>query len=287
MIYVHAAIEAEEDTADISNQVQPEIEKRAVAAPCISPILQFMALSATISFSDPIERVQEEIRMLQERFNNLKRECVACMQNKRIPLDEVVHVLKSLPADDTEGQLQFIDSHVKVFSQTFDYSELFGTLGFHMNYLSCQLLEYMVNEFDLEEVLGDLAKYKSSLQQFCIKTPVKLFSETHQNKDIIPPPNFRKLVTVFNLADDNMTLEDLEQLRRDYSYHYGFHNYTMTLAKTDTGPLTATWFIPESVYKKTMMTRTVPRKLLFKYSVLTLQVDGGFAYRYHLKENVS
>ena len=224
--------------------------------------------------------------MLKERFNNLKRRCVICL-DRSVPLDVAFNVLKSLPADDSKNQPHFMGSHISVFSQTLNYSELFGTLGFHMNYLSCQLLDYLVNEFGLEEIKKELEDYKSDLQHFQKSTTVKVFSQVEPNEDVIPPPNFRKLISIFNLTSEAVTLDDLEQFRKEYSHHYGFYNYTLTLAKTDLDPVTATWFIPESVHKMMMKTETIPRKLLFKCSVLKLEVDGGCVYRYHTKERVS
>ena len=83
-----------------------------------------------------------------------------------------------------------------------------------------------------------------------------------------------------------MMLEHIERFQKEYSYHYGLQNFTMTLATIDVDPITVSWFVPESVSKELIATRQVPRKILSKHSVLTLEVDGGRVYLYHTKQMV-
>ena len=223
--------------------------------------------------------------MLREKFHYLKKGLVISMEKRRVPLEFVVDTLKSLPADDTKGHPLFTESQICLFSEAFDHTELLGALGFHMNYLSCPLLEYFVNEFDLEEVKMEMEDYKSALQQFRMKTPVKTYCQVQQKRNIKPPPNFKMLASAF--MPDDMMLEHIERFQKEYSYHYCLQNVTMTLAKIDIDPITVSWFIPESVSKELIATRRVPRKILSKHSVLTLEVDGGRVYLYHTKEKAS
>ena len=227
-----------------------------------------------------MEFVREDIGILHQRFNDLKRSCIVSMEKRGISLNVVVDALRSLPADGTKVHPHFTDSYLSVFSQAINHSELFGTLGFNMNYFSFQLLDYLVHEFDLEEVKPEMERYKSDVQQFRQKTPINLFCQAAQNRDLKPPPNFRVLISVFKGSDD-MMLEDVEQFREEYSRYYGFQNFTMTLAEVKVGSVSVTWFIPESVVEQLMGTKGVPRFILYNYSVIKLEVDGGCVYRIH------
>ena len=232
-----------------------------------------------------MEAVRDEIRMLRERFNSLKKSCIIGLEKNRVTLGYVIDTLKSLPADGTKVHPMFSESHLSVFYEVFDYSELFGTLGFNMNYLSFQILEYFANEFGLEQVMKEVDNYKSDLRQFRERTPVQLFCLAEPKTDIEPPPNFRKLISVFN-SSENMMLEDVERFRKEYSNHYSLYGFAMTCAKADTGSVVVTWFIPESVCELLVETEHVPRDILWKYSVMKLDVDGGCVYRFHTTQTV-
>ena len=230
--------------------------------------------------------------MLQQKFNDLKKKCIACLEKNKISLNRVIKILKSIKAD--KEHIQFSESHLSTFSQTFDFNELFGALGFNMNYLSCQLLDYLVNELDLKDVKHEMEAYKLDLQMFKTKMPITLFCDAQGfQSHIEPPPNFRAASLTFQLSKNMQMLEDIEIFQREFCYCYSLQYLTMLLAKVaktskaDSGSVTVTWFIPESVVEKLSNTYIVPRKLLMKYSVTKLMVDENCMYRLHPKVSVT
>ena len=141
------------------------------------------------------------------------------MTKENIPVPQVVDALTDLPADDVDEHKHFLESHVSVYYQANDHAELIGQLSFHMNYLSYHLLDYLGNEFDLVEVKEKMTIYKSDLQQFRKKTPLALFCQTQKRKRIKPTAEFREMVAKFGWPE-NVTLEDVEQFRQEYTPHY-------------------------------------------------------------------
>ena len=230
--------------------------------------------------------------MLQQKFNDLKKKSIACLEKNTISLTRVIEILKSIKAD--KEHTQFSESHLSTFSQTFDFNELFGALGFNMNYLSCQLLDYLVNKLNLNNVKHEMEAYKLDLQIFRTKTPVSLFCDAQVfQSHIEPPPNFRAASSTFQLSKKMQMLEDIEIFQKEFCYCYSLQYLTMLLSKVaktskaDLEFVTVTWFIPESVVEKLSNTYIVPRKLLMKYSVTKLMIDGNCLYRLHPKVSVS
>ena len=234
-----------------------------------------------ISHSEQQYLIQEEIRELQKSFNAVKRGCLLCLQKKDIK--EFVYYLKSLKADNTEEHKQFTESYFSVFSEGVEHSELFGALNFNMNYFSHQLLDCFITEFHLKEVKQKMKEYKSYLKQFCEKTPATLFCQAQAQQTTEPPPHFRTVIFTLQRSESLM-LGDVEQFRQEYSSHYGFKNYTMTLASATVGSITVTWFIPESVVGR--LQESVPREILRKYSVTKVEIAGGCVYRLHTPQKV-
>ena len=214
----------------------------------------------------------------------MKRDCRDGLTKKKIPVPQVVDALTDLPADDIDQHKHFLESHLSVYYQANDHAELIGQLSFHMNYLSYHLLDYLGNEFDLVEVKGKMTIYKSDLQQFRKKTPLALFCRTQKRKRIKPTAEFREMVAEFEWSE-NVTLEDVEQFRQEYSTHYNLRECAMMIAQISCGSYIITWFIPESVVEK--LKAKVPREILKKYFVTKLEIAGACVYCSRKAQKVS
>ena len=206
------------------------------------------------------------------------------MTKKNIPVPQVVDALTDLPADDVDEHKHFLESHISVYYQANDHAELIGQLSFHMNYLSYHLLDYLGNEFDLVEVKRKMKIYKSDLQQFRKKTPLKLFCQTQKRKRIKPTADFKEMVAEFQWSE-NVTLEDVEQFREEYITHYNLRECAMMISQIRPGSYIITWFIPESVVKK--LRSNVPREIFQKYCITKLEIATACVYCPHKAYKVS
>ena len=221
-----------------------------------------------------IQYVQAKIRQFEKRFNALKEASIECLERQRVPVKRVARALTSLPADDIEEHKQFLESHLSALHQAPDHSEQFGTMDFHWNYQNYQLLDHIIGEFNLS-VKGEMKTYKEDLQQFRKKTPLKLFCQSHRKKHIKPPPDFHEVVAKFNWPDD-VTLEVVEEFRKEYADHYSLHSCAMMLAVVLPGSFIITWFIRCSIVEKLKV--KVPASILKKYSVTKLEIAGECVY---------
>ena len=222
-----------------------------------------------------IQYVQAKIRQFQKRFNGLKTSSRECLERLGVPVQRVADALRSLLADDEDEHKQFLEGHLSVLYHAADHSELFGTMNFHWNYQNYQLLDHLIQEFDLEEVKGEMKTYKDNLQQFRKKTPLKLFCQSHKHRYMHPPNGFYKVVIEFNWPD-NVTLETVEEFRQEYAYHYRLQEWTMMLDVVFFGSFIITCFIPASIVKK--LKKEVPKAILCKYSVTKLEIAGVCIY---------
>ena len=176
-----------------------------------------------------IHKVEQEISHFKRRFYQLKRDCRDGLTKKKIPVPQVVDALTDLPADGFDEHKHFL-SHLSVLYQASDHAELIGQLSFHMDYLSYHPLDYLGNEFDLVEVKGKMTIYKSDLQQFRKKTPLALFCRTQKRKRIKPTVEFREMVAEFDWPE-NVTLEDVEQFRQEYTPQYKLKECALMIAQ--------------------------------------------------------
>ena len=224
------------------------------------------------------DEVKAMIAVLEEGFKNLRTTVRECLERQRVIVSQVAEALTSLSPDDDERHKIFTENHVTVLYRAANISEQFGTMNFHWNYLDPSLLEHLMKEFHLEQVKDRMEAYKSALQQFRKKTPLKIFCQTQRKKKKKFEDDFKEMVAEFDWPEkENVTLEDVEQFRQEYASEYNLHECAMMIAQIRSGSYIITWFIPESVVEK--LKAKVPRETLKKYCVTKLEIAGACVYR--------
>ena len=219
--------------------------------------------------------VQAKIKRFEKRFNELKKAARECLVKRKISVGQVVDSLTSMPADDLEEHKQFFKESLSDLYESTDIPELIGKLSIlQWDYLSYQLLEYLIKEFGLE-VEREMKVYKLDLQRFREKTPLALFCRSQKKRRRKPSEEFQEMVAEFDWPHE-VTLEVVEQFRQEFAYHYRLRDCAMMLSKILTGSFVVTWFIPESIVKKLM--EDIPHCILKKYTVINFQIAGVRVY---------
>ena len=224
--------------------------------------------------------VQAKIRKFKSQFKGIKKRFQESLENKNISVEEVIKVLKSLSADDDSDHKVYTESHLNVLEEAHNQSALIGQLDFNMDYLSFHLLEYLVTEFDLEDVKVLIEDYKSNLQRFREKVPLYQFCEAQKGKRIKPMPDFREMVAELQWSPGSvMNLEVVEQFRQKYTTHYNLRCWSMVLARVDPGYncFNCTWLIPVSVVN--MLKGNVRRAVFEENFCSKLSIAGDCVYR--------
>ena len=240
-------------------------------------------LSAGVS-AESGHDVKQMINELEDQFDVLKNNIRECLERQRIAVRRVADVLTSLSPDEDEYHRVFMESHVRVLVMALNHSELFGTMNLHWNYLDPSLLEHLVRKVNLREVKLQMKHYKEKLQLFRMNTPLTLFCRAQKRKRIRLTPDFQEIVVDFNWKED-VTLEAVEQFRREYASHYKLHEFAMMMAQARPGSFIITWFIPESIVDK--LKANIPRAILEKYLVSKLKIAGVCVYPSRKPKRVS
>lgn len=225
--------------------------------------------------------MQEQIKQFEKRFHALKNASRECLERHKVPVKMIANTLTSLPADDMPDHKLFLESHMSEIYQSPDHFELFGTMDFHWNYQNYHLLDYLIQEFDLEGIKSEMNIYKKDLWQFRKKTPLKLFCESQKKRYIKPPQEFHEMVVKFDWPD-KVTLEVVEEFRQEYASHYRLRECAMMLNKVLPGSFIITWLIPVSIVEKLKV--KVPVPILRKHFVTNLEISGELVYSKTMKK---
>lgn len=206
----------------------------------------------------------------------MKRLTRTNLESRNIDVKAVVECLTELPADDMPEHKVFLNEHMDDLLLAESLFKLFLRLNLYWNYLAYHLLEHIIKEFIVEEVKGEMKKYKSNLLQFMRNTPMKMFRQAQKERVMDPPPGFKELVAKFEWPE-NVTLAVVEEFRQRYAYHYNLRECAMMLISIQSGSFTVIWCIPESIAQRLM--QGVAEDILSKYEVTTLEIAGVCIYK--------
>lgn len=229
-----------------------------------------------------VDEVKTKIQEIERRFRALKKSTREGLEHRNIHVKVVVECLTDLPADDMPEHKVFLKSNIHILFQAEDHVELFGSLNFYWNYLAYHLLEHIVKELSVEEVKGEMEKYKNDLQQFLSETPAKVFCQAQKKRDIEPPPGFKKLVIKFTWSEE-VTLLKVEEFRQQYAWQYNLRECAMLLFSIQDGSFTITWFIPLSIVEN-LLKMKVDKKLLS--NIASLVIAGFSVYAQQVDTNL-
>ena len=222
-----------------------------------------------------VNEIKAAIGTFEDRFKALKRKTrkglveLGPLASVRV----VVERLTDLRADDLDDHKVFLQSNIQVMFRADDHLELFGTLNFHWDYLAYHLLDHLIREFSITEVKVEMEKYTTDLQRFRRATPLRLFCDA-QTRKRKPPVEFEEVTVefVWRIKNCTITLEVVEDFRKEYAYQYKLRDYAMILHYIGIGSFIVTWFVPESIVES--LKQITPEKILQKYEVTKLKVAG-------------
>ena len=113
-----------------------------------------------------------------------------------------------------------------------------------------------------------MVAYKKDLKRFREKTPLILFSQTQKKRRLRLEPAFHEMVAEFDWPED-VTLEVVEQIRQEYTYHYNLQECVMMLAGVCPGSYIISWFLPASIVET--LRANIPRAVLKNIFVTELK----------------
>ena len=248
-----------------------------------------MCLSTLCSTGNDLEVVKNEIKGFEKRFNAMKETIIRYLVKLQFSVVMVVYTLTSISADSMDEHKVFLEEKHKTLYKCEHHRELFGCLNFYWNYLAYDLLDELVQALSQKElsfvaVSRKMEVYKEDLQQFRIRTPLKLFCEAQRKTEDDPPPGFREMVVRHNWPD-TVTLEDVERFRQKYTCAFNLRKCAMMCNGIVPGSFTVTWFIPLSIIPILKKKRLL--KVIQMFDVSRLEIDRRCVYQTPVHRNVS
>ena len=241
------------------------------------------------STGNELSVVKNEIKGFEKTFNAMKETTIRYLVKLQFSVVMVVYTLTSISADSMDEHKVFLEEKHKTLYKCEHHRELFGCLNFYWNYLAYDLLDELVQALSQKElsfvaVTRKMEVYKEDLQQFRIRTPLKLFCQAQRKTEDDPPPGFREMVVRHNWPD-TVTLEDVERFRQKYMCAFNLRKCAMMCNGIVPGSFTVTWFIPLSVIPILKKKRSL--EVIRMFDISRLEIDRHCVYQTPVHRNVS
>ena len=146
-----------------------------------------------------VQEVKSQIEEFETRFNALAQSTREQLESRKISVQRVVESLTQLPADDKPEHKVFLEEKMSSLTKVDGIFKLFFIMNLYWNYLSYQLLEYLIKKFFLNKVM--LYQYKQDLQHFLARTPAKLFCQVQTKRKKNPPEGFEEMIAEFTWSE--------------------------------------------------------------------------------------
>ena len=250
-------------------------------------VIQSPFSEKAVNLATSSAEVQKMIDELEKKFELLKKNVRECIEKHTILMETVINALTQLsPGEDDQHKI-FIRENRSDIVKTETPFELFVVMNDHWNYLNPPLLNHLVQKLELNEIKDQMEAYKSSLEQFRIKTPLTLFVKTQTERVLKPLRSFKEMVAEFKWPENSetLTLEIVEQFRKKYAHHYNLHECAMMLSAVRPGSFVITWFISECMTE--ILSGNLPTKLFEKYYIVKLKIAGTCVYHSRKTQKVS
>ena len=159
--------------------------------------------------------ISSHIRSLECRFRLLHERIQSELIDHGIGLPRLLSSLKVIP---TEFRQEYNMSIHEVFPELRSepgIREVFYHLSPLIDFLSCDLLNFLIGEFGSNTLKAMMKSYDVDLIRFMKETTVKQLMDVWSSQQVIPP-NFSKLRAKLDQDPASYTLYDLDRLRRQF-----------------------------------------------------------------------
>ncbi len=224
-----------------------------------------------LAFNAQLE-IEEQVRVEIER--------VSCGRKRKVMVvKKFRHHLTYLPLDIKSEHLQFIESNVDKIVKTDDTELIFSYLKLYWSFLNYSLLEHIIDKFGSVQLKDDMTKYVNDLVVFRATTTVAQFVEVWQKICIrrTRPPHFSELAVSITLNPSECTLEDLENVRKDFCRELLLSDFALVLVDVQPGSVFVVWYVPSSIVPQlSRALRDYKGNLFCIHCISALKLDDQF-----------
>ena len=195
------------------------------------------------------ETLEEDVRKMKRLFGSLVTQTCVSVE-ERISLRNFTGSILALGAYEPapeERDRSLLDEHREEISRATTISEIFNILCAYWNYLSYEVLEYIINHYGTNDDIERLKRYDEKVREFCERRIFELPLPASGNGtgDALSPRQ-EKFVVKLNVRE-GITCEEVRQIRGRIARILCVKLATLIINRVDVGCVQLTFLIPKFV----------------------------------------
>ena len=179
------------------------------------------------------------------------------------------------------------NEHKKLFSRYSIVEEattiegVFAILTSYLSYLDYSLLEHIIKEFGSESLKSQMKVYARDTKKFRMNTTISsIIPHTPGRLDLQEQKKgFSTLKIKLNFDPDTMTLEDLNEQRKQLASEFLLSEFALLMTRLSEGSVHVDWLIPKSIVsflKQSMKDKS--DSAILKLQILRFSIDQNVLY---------
>ena len=173
--------------------------------------------------------LQKEMKSYNRRFISIKESTIRRLEGCHVAVMTVVYMLLSVIK--AEEQQSFLKQNQRELCKYENHFELFTKLDPHCNYLSCDMMNVLLDELTMTyrpflEVKGEMDVYSKEVQDFMANTSLHLFCQALPYEEHDISPAFRRMVSQYYWPK-NVTVEDIGRFQRQHALSHKLQSISM------------------------------------------------------------
>ena len=190
--------------------------------------------------------MEEIISRFELRFEDLAVSIFReVREGNKVSVEDFRFTLTLLPLKIKSNHFTFIKENIPELMKASNLQEIFMHLNLYWNCFNYKLLEVIVNKYGSENLKMHMMYYDSDMQDFFQKTTVADFIPYCKGLQRFEkvPEGFEEVKTVINKQMTEITLLELEELRRRFTLSCQLPNFVLILYDLQEGSLEVTWLV--------------------------------------------
>ena len=223
------------------------------------------------------EITRQRIVQLQKKYNDITSRAAECM-NDCVSVRKLRYAVLCLPQNLKKEHKMFLKKAKGDVKEAETSDDIFYVVGEHCDYLSYSLLRHLIDLYGNDELKNEMADYIKQMEAFRHETRLEIFSEVCDDKPERDDNNFSTLVTKHQMDWATVTLEDVENIRKNICRELSLYEFSLTLLEVARGCVEITWMVPRSLVAYIQKSIKPSSHSMMKHHVSTLTIDGFIAY---------
>ena len=223
--------------------------------------------------------IERKIEIFEDRFVDLRRITCTELENKGTSPQDLRITLMTLPSGAARQHRDFITNNYPIFQKAKTIEEIFIPLNFYLSFLNYNLLAHIVKHFGSQSLQQRMKSYSKDMMLFQKETMIS---------DIVPylrqefncPKDYSKLELKVDIDITTTSLEDLEEIRKQFANEFLLPNFALFLANLRKSSLLIVWLIPSDFIPTLVKSIEAGNKSSFfaELHVFEISADGAIVF---------